>query len=457
MKKINRNQRKNLKVIIPLIIVAILIFGLFWGYKILTRKKIASFLENVQVGTYANINKYVIYGTHMNITGNIAIGENVNDIKLILKSAQEEKDLKATFEKGDSSYSFYLSDYINDGLYLENIPNDTYYLLIKTKDEENGDKYYSVLNDTDYDNLTYYTLTKNAKNNKIEIEWNTYEELPTLRFEITETILPDDVYDFTIDPGHDASDPGMTICFKNNIITNPYGDYCPYNMTLYKESDFNLEVSLALKDKLTALGYKVSMTRKTKNDLVNIYETMGSATMANDTSSKYNIAIHHNSTGAGGNQTSAKGIEVYIANDTKLSLATSIVDSLIKDANASPSYKYTNKVEDGIYQRLFTEEEILEDDVQPSNKTTDTPYYYNLREVGGISTHASNDGRYENIGPYYYPKNPYYNANKTAESYLIELGYLDNLEDLQNILNNKDGYANGIANGFKNYLEKEAA
>lgn len=457
MKKINRNQRKNLKVIIPLIIVAILIFGLFWGYKILTRKKIASFLENVQVGTYANINKYVIYGTHMNITGNIAIGENVNDIKLILKSDQEEKDLNATFEKGDSSYSFYLSDYINDGLYLENIPNDTYYLLIKTKDEENGDKYYSVLNDTDYDNLTYYTLTKNAKNNKIEIEWNTYEELPTLRFEITETTLPDDVYDFTIDPGHDASDPGMTICFKNNIITNPYGDYCPYNMTLYKESDFNLEVSLALKDKLTALGYKVSMTRETKNDLVNIYETMGSATMANDTSSKYNIAIHHNSTGAGGNQTSAKGIEVYIANDTKLSLATSIVDSLIKDANASPSYKYTNKVDEGIYQRLFTEKEILEDDVQPSNKTTDTPYYYNLREVGGISTHASNDGRYENIGPYYYPKNPYYNANKTAESYLIELGYLDNLEDLQNILNNKDGYANGIVNGFKNYLEKEAA
>ena len=33
----------------------------------------------------------------------------------------------------------------------------------------------------------------------------------------------------------------------------------------------------------------------------------------------------------------------------------------------------------------------------------------------------------------------------------------EKLEDLQNILNNKDGYANGIANGFKNYLEKEAA
>ena len=136
MKKINRNQSKNLKVIIPLIIVAILIFGLFWGYKILTKKKIASFLENVQVGTYANIDKYVIYGTHMNITGNIAIGENVNDIKLILKSAQEEKDLKATFDKDDSGYSFYLSNYINDGLYLENIPNDTYYLVELDEDNE---------------------------------------------------------------------------------------------------------------------------------------------------------------------------------------------------------------------------------------------------------------------------------------------------------------------------------
>ena len=40
-------------------------------------------------------------------------------------------------------------------------------------------------------------------------------------------------------------------------------------------------------------------------------------------------------------------------------------------------------------------------------------------------------------------------------NYIIIENYL--LEDLQNILNNKDGYANGIANGFKNYLEKEAA
>lgn len=457
MKKRNQDQIKNLKTIVPLIIVTLLLFGGFFGYKLLTKKKEASFLEHVQIGNYASINKYVIYGTHMNIEGNFTVPEDIKDIALILKSDNEEKVLEAKFTKEEDSYSFFLSNKINDGLFLENLPLNTYYLLIKTTSEDENEeaKYYSVLNDTSYNDLTYYTLTKNSKNNKIDMEWNTYEEIPTLRFKIEETTLPDDVYDFTIDPGHDANDPGMTVCYKNDIITNPYGTYCPYNMTLYKESDFNLEVALALKEKLTAMGYKVSMTRENKEDIVNIYEKMGSATMANDTSSKYNIAIHHNSSGAGGNQTSARGIEVYIANDTKLSLAEEIVSNLISEAQTVVSYKYTNKVEDGIYERLFTEEEILEDDVQPSNKTTETPYYYNLREVGGISTHATNDGRYENIGPYYYPKNPYYNSNKTAESYLIELGYLDNLDDLKNILNNKEGYANGMAKGFQSYLEKE--
>ena len=108
-------------------------------------------------------------------------------------------------------------------------------------------------------------------------------------------------------------------------------------------------------------------------------------------------------------------------------------------------------VKDGIYQRFFTEEEIANDDVQPSNKTTNTIYYYNIREVGGISTNATNDGRYYPT----YPKNEHYNSNNTAESYLFELGYMDNYQNLLNIMNNSEGYAKGIAEGLKNYLEQE--
>ena len=108
------------------------------------------------------------------------------------------------------------------------------------------------------------------------------------------------------------------------------------------------------------------------------------------------------------------------------------------------------KIGNGIYQRFFTEEEIASSDVQPSRYTTNTSWYYNMREIGGISTNASNDGRFED-----YPKNEHYNSNNTAEPYLFELGYIDNLTDLQNMINNQSGYADAIANALQKYLEAE--
>ena len=84
----------------------------------------------------------------------------------------------------------------------------------------------------------------------------------------------------------------------------------------------------------------------------------------------------------------------------------------------------------------------------PANKSTNTIYYYTIREVGGIATHAYNDGRYDNLD-----KNPYYNSNNTAESYLFEMGYLDNVQDLRNIQSNKEGYAKGVVTALQEYLK----
>ena len=49
----------------------------------------------------------------------------------------------------------------------------------------------------------------------------------------------------------------------------------------------------------------------------------------------------------------------------------------------------------------------------------------------------------------------HYNSNNTAEPYLFELGYIDNLTDLQNMINNQGGYADAIANALQKYLEEE--
>lgn len=455
-KKLSKNMLKN---VIPLGVATLMMVSIFVGYKIMTRQKEKSFLENIDSSTYAYIDHYAIYGIHMNIAGSFTLTENPQNISLVLANGKEEITLPWETTKENNKYTFKTSNYINEGINLEKLPEKELYLLIKAdylnEDNKNVTKYYSVKNNSKYDRLEYYTLTKNQKNNKITIEWNTYEECPTLRFQIKETKLPEDVYDITIDPGHDVTDPGKTVCLNNGRILDPTSNgYCPEG-TMYKENNMNLYVAKALKEKLENLGYKVIMTRNTEEDKVNIYTPYGSATMANDTKSKFSLAIHHNSSGVSGGDKNLKGYEVYVANDITFDLAEQFVESLKEETHMSPSPKEKYAIEPGIYQRFFTESEILEDDVQPSNKTTNNIYYYYIREVGGISTHATNDGRYANIGPYYYQKNEHYDSNNTAEPYLFELGYMDNVEDLNNINQNREGYANALANAIQKYLEQE--
>lgn len=455
-KRRRKNSKKYLTILVPICIVLLLALLIFVGYNLIFKERAKKFLETIDTTAYVEINSYAIYGIHMNLEGTFTLPESIEDVKLVLTNGDYEQEIPWNLEQDNNSYTFQTSEYINEGINLEKLPTGEYYLLIKTtnQDENNNPitKYYSLENNSDYKDLEYYTLTKDNKNNKIDIEWNTYEQFPTLRFHIYETELPEDVYDITIDPGHDASDPGKSICLNGNNIYDPdYYGYCYNGGTLYTESDFNLEISQALKTKLESLGYKVTITRNTLEDYVEIYDPMGSATMANDTKSKFNFAIHHNSSGVDGGLSYLNGTEIYIANDTNLDLAETFMQELIDTANTAPSYKSLYKVADGIYQRFFTEEEIAEDDVQPSNKTTDTIYYYYIREVGGISTHATNDGRYSPT----YPKNEHYNSNNTAEPYLFELGYIDNLTDLQNMINNQSGYADAIANALQKYLEEE--
>ena len=87
--------------------------------------------------------------------------------------------------------------------------------------------------------------------------------------------------------------------------------------------------------------------------------------------------------------------------------------------------------------------------MEPYDLTTKSNYYYMIRETGGIVTGAYVDNRNESIG-----ENPYYNSNVGCETYLIELGYITNKNDVENINNNLDKYTNAIANTFKTVFVK---
>ncbi len=427
-----RKKEKYLKTIIPLGIGLIFLLFLWLGYRLIFTKK-PTFLESIDTSAYASITDEAIYGIHLNFKGNFTAPENVSDLQLMLANENEEINLPFNI----TNDNFTTSNFINKGINLEFLKEGTYYLVIKGTEKVNNKettKYYSVENKSDYNDMEYYTLTKNGQNNKITLAWNTYEGCPTLRVNVEETTLPNDVYDITIDPGHGGSDPGTS---------------ATYNGQEYTEADLNLAVSLKLKEKLEQLGYKVAMTRTDDSD-VNIYDKNGSAVLGNETKSKFNFAIHHNSFDYEAEE--LKGIEIYVASNIEFDFANMLVNNIIKEANTQISPKEVYQTAPGIYQRYFTDQDILDDEVQPSNKTTSMIYYYNIRELGGINTQATNDGRYENIGPYYYPKNPFYNSNNTTEPYLIELGYMNNQDDMSKIIGNEDKYAEGIIKALQEYL-----
>jgi hypothetical protein len=92
--------------------------------------------------------------------------------------------------------------------------------------------------------------------------------------------------------------------------------------------------------------------------------------------------------------------------------------------------------------------EAKRDGYEPYNFTDHETYYYFVCETGGIMTHAFTDGRNPK-----YKANPYRNNNQGTEAYLCELGYISQNDDLQNIINKKDGYIKALKESVLTYAE----
>lgn len=138
-----------------------------------------------------------------------------------------------------------------------------------------------------------------------------------------------------------------------------------------------------------------------------------------------------------------------------MTFAKDFASNIVKYANTRYSdLDATYKEEEGVYVRTFQEAEI-ESSIQdaknagykPYDITEDVPYLYMLRETGGIATGAYVDGRNKKYGA-----NQFYDSNVGVEAFLLELGYINNRKDLNNLLNNEDGYVNGVVQTIKEHL-----
>lgn len=407
---------------------------------------------------YAEIDKYVLYGTHLNIEGIIdekIYEDNIISAELIFKNIENKTQ---TFEieyemSNDDKFTFYTSENINEGINLEKLKKGNYYAFIKIKEKnlnkKNDDEYivtyYSLKNKTEYGDLEYYTITKNDKNNKIDIVFDKLVldegKKNYMNINIMETKLPEDIYDIVIDPGHGGKDGGA--------VTT-------YNGVNYAEKDITLDYAKDIKVALEELGLKVKLTRDGTNEedlgIYDMYGKGGRAVIPNEVKAKYVLSLHLNSAEYKMNK---GGVEIYAPSNAKLELAELLADNLVEYAKTSYSPNVTAKVKDGVYVRNFSRYEIelsnkSNEDAgyKPYDLTTDTPYLFMVREPGGIATNAYVDGRNELYGA-----NPYYNSNMGVESYLLELGFMNSNSDFTNVLNNRNLYVEGIKQTFKKYLD----
>ena len=437
---------KNKKILIFVATIIILLMLLVYSLNnTISNKEIEELieksLENIQPELVA-VNKYIVYGTHLNLVAKLDanfVDDNINEVKLVFKSIEGIEipfNVDYTIDKNEISFS--TSNEINGGINLETIAQGKYYILLKIVSTLEGIKsynYYLLNNKTKYKNIEYYTITKNERNNKINISSDRYLLngiiVSYMNITVKENKLPDEIYDIVIDPGHGGNDCGAV-----------KGEY--------KEAQIVLEYSLNLKYKLEELGLKVKLVRE-EDEYIDAYGEKGRGVIPNLVKAKYVFSIHLNSSTE---SMKTGGVEIYSPSNSNLSFPKLMADNIVNITNTTYSPNLLYKVEDGVYVRNYIKEEIIEakqcassSGYKEYNITTETPYMFMIRETGGIATKAYIDGRNKDYGI-----NKYYNSNIGTEGYLLELGFMSCSNDLDNILNGKNSYVKAIATSIQQYL-----
>mgnify|MGYP004531464783 FL=1 len=369
------------------------------------------------------VDEIYIYGRYFNIKGHADF--NLDEAFLIfVDSAFNE----TKYDLSVNENKFYLSDKINGGLNLEDIKYDNSTILLMS-----NDKYYPLINNSNYENTDYYTISNFNKTNYLEFVFSKFKDVSFLKLKCKNILVPNDVYDIVIDPGHGGADVGAV------------------NGNIY-ESNISLSISNLIKKKLEDEGFKIKLTREDDSN-PGPYGEGGRATIPYEVKAKIFLSVHVNSTP---HSIISGGTEVYASPNMNYDFAYNIASKIKEYANSTYSSLQLYKVKDGVYVKNLSKQDIEEARESAKNSgyayyenvTTNTPWYFYNRETGGYMTGAYMDGRNK-----VYPANPYYNSNMGIESYLLELGYITCKNDLNNLINNQDGYAKGITRAIVEELK----
>lgn len=405
------------------------ILGAYQRFGYLLQNQLSSLKEKqlkIEKNTSAQLEELYIYGRNLHIKGNLNLEQITPiEIKLLLYN-NNFQTYHLDYEIHHNQLLFWLGDKLNNGPILDNIALGKYYLFIEvdySSQEGNPKKYYPLTNQTTYQKTNYYTLK--SINHKIQISKES--SYPTMILEVSKN-QEKSIYDIVIDPGHGGKDSGA-------INGN------------YKESTLTYEVASLLKKKLEKLGFSVKLTHNGNiplDEVMDNYNSHGRAIIPQKVKAKYLFSLHLNSSTA----SYVNGLEIYTANQIDNTLAKQLAENLVNDTGLNYSTNKSYKITDGVYTRNFTEKEIQESTEEMKKKgqipypiTTNSNYFFMIRETGGIMTGAYIDDK----NPQTVGINPYFQSNVGVESYILELGFITNHHDLENFITNKERYANSIA------------
>ncbi len=401
-------------------VIVIVFFLILAGYTLLRKKEDITTIV-VDLNTYAEVNELYFYGNHFNIKGTINNKiDDINHVYLVFLGTTKKLEYKYDLEYDvDENILFKTNDYINEGLILDNIKKDFYncYIQVVTG---NLTYNYIIKNKTNYPTTKYYTLSNYSKN-----ILNFITENEILKLEVSEN--NEQSYDIVIDPGHGGADTGA--CFNNKC-----------------EINYTLDLSKMLKQELENLGYKVALTRNEDVTLPK-YGDDNRVYRVYTSKAKLVISIHLNS-----GYMPWEGMEIYTSTKNNYVFARNVISNLSKIGNIKISNNTFFKVEEGIYTRTFSSSDVNganENGVYP-NVSTDTNYYFMIRETGGYMTGAYVDGR-EGEG-----ENKFRNTNVGVESYILELCYINSLSNIEDLDKNKEKYMENLSLVIDKYLKKEA-
>jgi len=324
----NKSKKSVVKLAIRIIVSLVILLVVFIVYKMIYKvSSINDLFSNIETKE-AVVSEYIVYGPHLNIKGSLDIeSSNVKDVKLCFNTInmKNTNEIKLGINKNENGIEFFTSNLINEGIDLEKLNANTYYLFLKVEYTNNTSKYYSLKNGTDYKNdyVEYYTITKNNKNNKVDIKFAKHklnnQKINYMYIVVNYAKLPDNVYDIVIDPGHGGKDVGAQ-----------YGKY--------NEADLTIKIAKELKEELEDLGFKVRITRDgTEGDEFNVYsvyDTNGRVNVTGNSKAKYVFSIHLNSIEEVDSQS---GVEIYAPAKVNLEFAKSLADNIVKYAKTKYS------------------------------------------------------------------------------------------------------------------------